>query len=1317
MQDGTSGDKQEFELHAMKAVDPPLSRFGRWGQQPRPTVLVSCCVRLQVGLVLALLPAAALACAESAASLVRIGVLAHRGVDQTVTAWTPTGNYLNERIPGCRFEIVPLPFDAVASAVAQARVDFLIANPSIFAEVDASHSLSPIATRKSTRQGSGRPLLGGVIFCRSDRADIATLTDLRRQRVMAVAPNSFGGWRTALRELQQQGVRVERDFASLGFAGAHDAVVMAVLRGGADVGVVRTGILERMAQEGRIRLEEVRVLNQQPSPDGFDHVHSTPLYPDWPIAKLAHTSDKVAEEVAEALIEMAPDTDAAIASGTMGWTIPQSYQSVHDCLRELRVGPYETFGQFTLHDVLHRYRWWLLGGGTLCLLLASLNLHACRLSRKFRRTSHLLAREQLRLSATLRSIGDGVIACDLAGNVVNVNAVAEQLTGWSNEESSGLPIQRILQLTRSHAGTTLKSPVRYLVDEGAAVEMPDDVMLQARDGTERRVSVSGSLIYGEDGGSLGVVLVIRDVTHEHRMKIELQERIKELTCLQQVRKLVHDDLPVREVCERVVAILPQAMRFPEAAAAMIVVGDECTIGPGWQEGLTCVLPADIRAMQGVAGRVCVAYRIEYSFLSEERDLLTAVATILGDFLDRHEAQARLEASQSRLQAITDSAWDAILMMDPQGRISYWNPAAEAILGYAGVEAMGRDLHALLAPQRYHAAQQQAMPEFVRSGRGGAIGKTTELAARRKDGTEITVSLSLSAALLHGQWHAVGVLRDITDQKRVEGAVRESAERFELLVESSPDAIFVQTDGRFRYVNRAAVKLFGAVGPEDLLSRPVMERFHPQVHDAIRARIQQLNEQRRAVPRAEEIFLRLDGSEVPVEVSAVPVHYEGSNGALVFVRDITDRKRSEEMLQANVEELEAANRALEEFNELAESATRAKSEFLANMSHEIRTPMTAILGFADLLLGESDVDRAPPERIEAIRTIQRNGKYLLGLINEILDLSKIEAGKLDVERIACSPTQVLSEVVSLMRIRADAKNLPLRLAYENPIPASIQSDPVRLRQVLINLVGNAIKFTETGSVSVVARLVERIGVSPLLEIDVIDTGIGMTREQIARLFRPFSQADSSTTRRFGGTGLGLTISKRLAEMLGGNITVRSLPGCGSTFRVAVETGELEGVAFVQSPDVRATVGSPVVRRSDDPSRRIEGRILLAEDGPDNQRLIGFLLRKAGADVTVADNGRIAFEQAMAAAARGEPFDVILMDMQMPEMDGYEATRLLRAEGYLGPIIALTAHAMEGDEEKCQAAGCDEYLTKPIDRATLVNTIHHQLTAAWSGLSVP
>ena len=393
--------------------------------------------------------------------------------------------------------------------------------------------------------------------------------------------------------------------------------------------------------------------------------------------------------------------------------------------------------------------------------------------------------------------------------------------------------------------------------------------------------------------------------------------------------------------------------------------------------------------------------------------------------------------------------------------------------------------------------------------------------------------------------------------------------------------------------------------------------------------------------------------------------------------------------------------LRQAKQTAEAASRSKSEFLANMSHEIRTPMTAILGFAEILLAEGDVSRAPPERMEAISTIARNGKYLIELINDILDLSKIESGKLVAERVNCSPWQIVAEVASLMRVRSNAKGLPLVVHQDGPIPETIRTDPTRLRQILINLVGNAVKFTEVGEVRLVTRLLD--GDQPRLQFEVIDTGIGMTEAKIEKLFEPFVQADSSTTRKFGGTGLGLTISRRLAELLGGDIIVHSAVGKGSSFAVTLATGPLDGVALLNHPSVTELPAQPIDTPNAHQPLPLNCQLLLAEDGPDNQRLISVVLKKAGADVTVADNGQVAVDLVNAAKAEGRPFDLILMDMQMPVLDGYEATKKLRAEGHTGPIIALTAHAMKEDRAKCLEVGCDDYATKPIVRKTLVEMV--------------
>jgi signal transduction histidine kinase/CheY-like chemotaxis protein/HPt (histidine-containing phosphotransfer) domain-containing protein len=411
--------------------------------------------------------------------------------------------------------------------------------------------------------------------------------------------------------------------------------------------------------------------------------------------------------------------------------------------------------------------------------------------------------------------------------------------------------------------------------------------------------------------------------------------------------------------------------------------------------------------------------------------------------------------------------------------------------------------------------------------------------------------------------------------------------------------------------------------------------------------------------------------------------------ITVAKDITARKQIEgELLEAKA---------------TAEAASRAKSAFVANMSHEIRTPMTAILGYADLLTHPTQGDE---ERKRCIQTIRRNGEHLLAVINDILDVSKIEAGKMTVETIAASPSQVINDVAALMKVRALDKNLAFDVRYIGPIPQTIQTDPTRLRQILMNMIGNAIKFTHRGSVKLLVSMADAVEApQPHLRFDVMDTGVGLTPEQQGMLFRPFAQADSSTTRKFGGTGLGLTISKRLAVMLGGDLTVRSEPNMGSTFSLTVHTGPLSGVPMLDAPHAIGESAESAASRVE--NVRLSGRVLLAEDGPDNRVLITFYLRQAGLEVEEVENGKLARDRALDALRRGNPFDLILMDMQMPELDGYGATTALREGGYRNPIVALTAHAMGGDREKCIAAGCDDFAVKPIDHVALMTTLRKYL----------
>jgi len=539
-------------------------------------------------------------------------------------------------------------------------------------------------------------------------------------------------------------------------------------------------------------------------------------------------------------------------------------------------------------------------------------------------------------------------------------------------------------------------------------------------------------------------------------------------------------------------------------------------------------------------------------------------------------------------------------------------------------------------------------------------------------------------------------------------LQESRERFAQLAELSREILWeLDADGRFTYVSQACLAVVGYSAAEIVGRRRFYDFFPEPDREAFRARHLEYMREGRTFADHRIPIVAKDGSVLSLSMNGVPVFdaagrvvgYRGSS------RDVTEQKRTEEELRESKLHLERSVLELEAARRAAEMATRAKSEFLANMSHEIRTPMTAILGFAELLLNEAGLDRAPAQRVNALKTIARNGQHLLGLINDILDLSKIEAGKRETERARCAPLELVSDVATMMRVRAEAKSLPLVTEVKGPLPESILTDPLRLRQILVTLGSNAIKFTDAGEVRIAVALVSVDG-CPRLRFDVSDTGIGMSDEQIGKLFQPFTQVDSSSTRKFGGTGLGLTISKRLVEALGGKVQVRSVPGEGSTFSVTIDPGPLDGVPLVWktvpiaplSPVVPSVAASPTA-----PPVGLRGRVLLAEDGEDNQRLFTFLLRKAGAEVTAVENGQLALDAAVAAANAGRPFDVVLMDMQMPVMDGYTATRLLRERGFTQPIVALTAHAMSDDRGKCTEAGCNDYVRKPIERQTLLDAV--------------
>lgn len=388
---------------------------------------------------------------------------------------------------------------------------------------------------------------------------------------------------------------------------------------------------------------------------------------------------------------------------------------------------------------------------------------------------------------------------------------------------------------------------------------------------------------------------------------------------------------------------------------------------------------------------------------------------------------------------------------------------------------------------------------------------------------------------------------------------------------------------------------------------------------------------------------------------------------------------------DVNERKAFEQSLERSKQAAETANRSRGEFLANMSHEIRTPMAAILGHADILKEHIE----DPDNLQVVETIRRNGDFLLNIINDILDLSKIDAGKLEIDKARIRPDGVLAEVRSLMDVRAFEKQIPLRIEFDGSIPEWIETDAVRLRQILLNLVGNAIKFTDEGEVKVVCCFDGR------LVFHVIDTGIGIKPDDQRLLFQPFQQADNTSTRSFGGTGLGLAICRRLAHALGGDVSLESEFGKGSTFTLSID-------AVAKGPLIEPNLSLDISAEKPAELLELSANILVVDDRRDIRYLAQHCIEKAGGKVLTATNGQEAIDTI--ESNDGSTIDLIVMDMQMPVMDGYHAAAELRRRGCDLPIIALTANAMKSDRDECLAAGCTDYTTKPIDSRKLIAMIH-------------
>ena len=622
----------------------------------------------------------------------------------------------------------------------------------------------------------------------------------------------------------------------------------------------------------------------------------------------------------------------------------------------------------------------------------------------------------------------------------------------------------------------------------------------------------------------------------------------------------------------------------------------------------------------------------------------------------------VSAANQRLEAVFSNISDALISVNGDGMVESANPAAIELFECQASDLPGRYASSLLPEWDDLAPREYTEKIHV------------ETAAVRANSRSFPVDLTLNGFILNGTPYRIAVIRDITARKMGEIRLRQTTSRLSAMIENLQAGILVEDENRrIVLANDTLCWQFGlAITPEELTGQPTTALYeqikqHCAHPDDFHRRIIAIMTERAPVV-GEELVL---GDGRVMERDFVPIQAGGAYyGHLWQYRDITQRKRTEA--------------ALLQAKEAAEAASRMKSEFLANMSHEIRTPMNGIIGMTELAL-DTQLDA---EQHEYLTLVKGSAQHLLAIINDILDYSKIEAGKMGISPEPFALGALLRDTLRTLEVRAREKGLDLKLETDTGLPEQVEADPGRIRQILVNLIGNAIKFTEQGGITLSVDTQGCEG-GHCLHLCVADTGIGIPAEKQKAIFEAFTQADGSITREYGGTGLGLTISNRLTELMGGRMWVESTPGKGSRFHFTL----------AYTPVETAAPALPNVPSSPDAPPQPPLGILLAEDNPVNRKLAVALLEKLGHGVTLAEDGHQALERFDQGLAGPAPFDLILMDMMMPGMDGITAIGHIRAlEQVSGlaptPIIALTAHAMQGDRERFLAAGADGYVAKPI-----------------------
>jgi len=1127
---------------------------------------------------------------------INIAIRAHNGANYALQRWNATIDYLNEKIPQHHFNLIPVvSLEELKQRSAQLEFDFILTNPSNYIEMSLTQNAGRILTLINKRQGQGYTHFGSVIFTRADQKDINNLQDLKGKRLLAVSETAFGGWRVAWLELLNNDIDPYSDLAELKFAdGIQKDVVFGVLSGHADVGVVRTDMLERLAAAGKIDLSSIRILGEKHAKD-FGFLHSTELYPEWPLVKHETASPELAKQVTIALLQLDENHPAAQQGQYVGWSVPLDYSPVHDLIKKLKIGPYQSYGEITPINIMQIYWPWFIGILALFTVVIFTAAHFIRLNRRLKETSKKLDenRKELEQRVIQRT-------AELDSKVILLDSISSAQTTFIN-----------------HAGLT------------ATFNHTLEGLLKL---TESEYGFIGEIIHGQN-----TQRSLKTHAVAHMARNEATQRFFDK----------HKGTSIE--FSKLESLYGSVITSGETVISNHPANDLRYAGiPGDHPLLECFLGIPIFSGNELVGIIGLANRNQ-GYHKEIAASLSPIATTCANLITAHrmnrqakQAEKQIRFSETKHRAVLDNMSDALININEKGIIVTCNQAAEKIFDYRAEQLIGQNINILMDGQQAH-HHDAYLRKYHNSGEKIAINQDRELRAVHRDGSTFPIEISVNEVLVGEQRFFSGLIRDITGRKQAENALLESRRMLQVVLDTIPVRVFWKNlEGTYLGCNKLFAADTGLSSATDVLGKTDFELPWKKQADSYRASDLSVIGTGQPNLAFQHSVIDAHGNFIWLEMNKIPLtnHADEIIGILGTYHNITEHKKALESVKQSAERLNKAQRIahigswewypkqdqmsfsdeayrlfafnshdevktlqqsltrihesdralVQEKRQIAASAQQSytleyqvmlpdggqrtlleqcevvkeeskviatmlditerkkidqmKNEFISTVSHELRTPLTSIRGSLGLLLG-GVLGELSPKVNEFISLANKNTERLLLLINDILDIEKIESGKMQYHFSYLNVQEFLQHAIDTHQGYADEHQIKLILNLNHLNKEShLYGDSDRLMQVMSNLLSNAIKFSPSGE-TVEISLDQKENST---QINVTDHGPGIPQSFHEQLFDKFTQSDSSDTRQVGGTGLGLHITKAIVEQHGGNIGFVTEEGAGTTLFV-------------------------------------------------------------------------------------------------------------------------------------------------------------------------